>query len=126
MSLSEDNITTDLNFSPKYDMCVSRVRKSKNTSKLLQSELTDLTDVQFGRLQGVLVMSKSKRINFVNHLRSHFKFDNLNLICNYWRFVPLVKGCLKHSSGIAKEFFRKPRPFESEAVRDAIRSDSPI
>ena len=41
---------TYLDFSPQDDVCITRISETKNSAKLLRSEITDVADFEFGGL----------------------------------------------------------------------------
>ena len=41
---------TNLDFSPQDDVCITRISETKNSAKLLRSEITDVANFEFGGL----------------------------------------------------------------------------
>jgi hypothetical protein len=41
---------TYLDFSPQDDICITRISETKNSAKLLRSEITDVANFEFGGL----------------------------------------------------------------------------
>lgn len=42
--------STYLDFSPQDDVCITRISETKNSAKLLRSEITDVANFEFGGL----------------------------------------------------------------------------
>ena len=42
--------STYLDFSPQDDVCITRVSETKNSAKLIRSEITDVANFEFGGL----------------------------------------------------------------------------
>jgi len=89
-----------LNFRLQYKMGVARVSESKNSPKMIKSEITNVANLQFRGLHASRERLHKNIVALLNtneaRLGSHLKFYNFNSVRYDRRFVALIEGRIEH------------------------------
>lgn len=77
-------------------MRIPRICHAKYATKLVHGHIPNVSYLQLWRLS------------------THFQFDHLDLVSDYWGFIPLVQRVVEHLDSIVVKLVGKTRPIEGE------------